>query len=194
MIVTNRKSAQEIVAICERYSKAWSFSFSPAKSKLLQFGKHSIRRNVILYNEPITQVSSAKHVGIVLDTSLKTMERALNACRSLRGTAMSMLRTGIHTAVLNPLVCAKLICQACYSKALYGCESWGELSKTETLMLERTHRYICKIIQGLPKLTRSDMCLSLIGWYTIKVALYKDFFPPIFHLKTAVTFLILHQN
>ena len=28
----------------------------------------------------------------------------------------------------------------------------------------------------------------------IKVALYKDFFPPIFHLKTAVTFLILHQN
>ena len=27
-----------------------------------------------------------------------------------------------------------------------------------------------------------------------KVALYKDFFPPIFHLKTAVTFLILHQN
>ena len=28
----------------------------------------------------------------------------------------------------------------------------------------------------------------------IKVALYKDIFPPIFHLKTAVTFLILHQN
>ena len=27
-----------------------------------------------------------------------------------------------------------------------------------------------------------------------KVALYKDFVPPIFHLKTAVTFLILHQN
>jgi hypothetical protein len=64
-----------MVAICERYSKAWSFSFSPAKSKLLQFVKHSIGRNVILYNEPITEVSSAKHVGIVLDTSLKTMER-----------------------------------------------------------------------------------------------------------------------
>ena len=30
--------------------------------------------------------------------------------------------------------------------------------------------------------------------YSIKVALYKDFFPPIFHLKTAVTFLILHHN
>jgi hypothetical protein len=43
-----------MVAICERYSKAWSFSFSPAKSKLLQFGKHSIGRNVILRNMDIT--------------------------------------------------------------------------------------------------------------------------------------------
>ena len=60
IIATNRESAQEMVEICERYSKAWSFSFSPAKSKLLQFGKHSIGRNVILYNESITQVSSAK--------------------------------------------------------------------------------------------------------------------------------------
>ena len=33
------------------------------------------------------------------------------------------------------------------------------------------------------------ICFSLL-----KVALYKDVFPPIFHLKTAVTFLILHQN
>ena len=91
------------------------------------------------------------------------MERTLNACRSLRGTVMSMLHNGVHPAVLNPLVRAKIIRQVCYPKALYGCELWGELSKTETLMLERTHRYICKTIQGLPKLTRNDMCLSLIG-------------------------------
>ena len=90
IIATNRESAQEMVAICERYSKAWNFSFSPAKSKLLQFVKHSIGRNVILYNEPITEVSSVKHVGIVLDTSLKTMERTQNACTSLRDTVMSM--------------------------------------------------------------------------------------------------------
>jgi hypothetical protein len=42
IIATNRESAQEMVAICERHSKALSFSFSPAKSKLLQFGKHSL--------------------------------------------------------------------------------------------------------------------------------------------------------
>ena len=71
---------------------------------VLLYNKHGGLSNCC-YNEPITQVSSAKHVGIVLDTSLKTMERTLNACRSLRGTVMSMLRTGVHPAVLNPLVC-----------------------------------------------------------------------------------------
>jgi hypothetical protein len=40
------------------------------------------------------------------------------------------------------------------------------------------------------------MYICLHNWYLsqLKVALYKDLFPPIFHLKTAVTFLILHQN
>ena len=108
---------------------------------------------------------------------------------------MSMLRTGVHPAVLNPLVCAKIIRQVCYPKALYGCELWGELSKTETLMLERTHRYICKTIQGLPKLTRSDMCLSLIGWYTINAFISERkllFFERICNLpQTAISFRIL---
>jgi hypothetical protein len=83
---------------------------------------------------------------------------------------MSMLRTGVHPAVLNPLVCANIIRQVCYPKALYGCELWGELGKTETLMLERTHRYICKTIQGLPKLTRSDTGHIIIVKFKISVA------------------------
>jgi hypothetical protein len=123
------------------------------------------------------------------------MERTLNACRSLRGTVMSMLRTGVHPAILNPLVCAKIIRQVCYPKTLYGCELWGELSKTETLMLEQTHRYICKTTQGLPKLTRSDMCLPLIGWYTINAFISERkllFFGRICNLpQTAISFRIL---
>jgi hypothetical protein len=35
---------------------------------------------------------------------------------------------------------------------------------------------------------------STLSTDTCIVALYKDLFPPIFHLKTAVTFLILHPN
>ncbi|CAG2187884.1 unnamed protein product [Mytilus edulis] len=95
------------------------------------------------------------------------MDRTLKACRTLRATTASVIRSGIHPAVLNPIVCAKIIRQVCYPKALYGCEIWGKLSKTETLMLERTHHYVCKFIQGLPRRTRTDMCLSLIGWLNL---------------------------
>ena len=195
LVATSRESAQEMVLICENYSKAWSFSFSAGKSKFLQFGKRTLGQNIVLYNEPILPVSCAKHVGIMLDTSLKTMDRTLKACRTIRSTAASVIRIGIHPAALNPIVCAKIIRQVCYPKALYGCELWGKLSDTETLMLERTHRYVCKFIQNLPRLTRTDMCLSLIGWNTIDAYICEKkllFFGRICNLpQTAISLRIL---
>ncbi|CAG2206613.1 unnamed protein product [Mytilus edulis] len=146
----------------------WGFTFSPAKSKLLQFGKRRTSTPTYLYQEPINYVTSARHIGIQLDTSLKTMDRTLKACRTLRSTTTSVIRLGIHPAIVNPIVCAKIIRQLCYPKALYGCELWGKLTCTEILMLERTHHYICKFIQGLPRRTRSDMCVSLLGWLSIE--------------------------
>ncbi|VDI54058.1 Hypothetical predicted protein [Mytilus galloprovincialis] len=163
IIATNCVSTQRMVTICENYSNMWGFTFSPAKSKLLQFGKRRTSTPTYLYQEPINYVTSARHIGIQLDTSLKTMDRTLKACRTLRSTTTSVIRLGIHPAIVNPIVCAKIIRQLCYPKALYGCELWGKLTCTETLMLERTHHYICKFIQGLPRRTRSDMCVSLLG-------------------------------
>ncbi|CAC5367721.1 unnamed protein product [Mytilus coruscus] len=142
LTATYHISAQEMVSICEQYSESWSFSFSPAKSKLLQFGKKLTGTDIFLYNEPIVPVKSATHVGISLDTSMKTMDRTLKACRTLRATTVSVIRSGIHPAVLNPIVCAKIIREVCYRKALYGCEIWGKLSKTENTYV-RTNASLC---------------------------------------------------
>ena len=40
----------------------------------------------------------------------------------------------------------------------------------------------------------AEISFKTFKQHSFKVALYKDFYPPIFHLKTAVTFLTLHQN
>ena len=123
------------------------------------------------------------------------MESTVNACRTLRASAASVLRFGIHPAIMNPIVCAKIVRQICFAKALYGCEIWGHISDTEILMLERAQRYICKTIQGLPKLTRTDMCLSLLGWKPIHAIISEKkllFFGQICNLPvTAVSFKIL---
>ena len=137
-----------MVDISERYSKDWNFSFSPAKSKLLKFGKPLFGPEILLYGTEIETVKTAKHVGIHLDTSLKSMERTLIACRSLRASAASVFRCGIHPAVVNPIVCAKIVLfdKVILPVLIYGCEIWGHISDTEILLLERAQRYICKTI------------------------------------------------
>lgn len=95
-----------MVRICENYSKAWSFPFSASKSKFLQFGRCTYGPDIKLYNEPIFPLSSARHVGVLIDTSSKTMDRVVKACRTRRSTAVYAIRTGIHPAVLNSLVSA----------------------------------------------------------------------------------------
>ena len=76
---------------------------------------------------------------------------------------MSIIKQGIH-----PIVCSKIILQLCYTKALYGCELWNNITNNEMLLLERAHRYVCKYVQGLPKLTRTHKCITLLGWTSIE--------------------------
>ncbi|VDH90704.1 Hypothetical predicted protein [Mytilus galloprovincialis] len=97
LIATNCVSTQRMVTICENYSNMWSFTFSPAKSKLLQFGKRRTSTPTYLYQEPINYVTSARHIGIQLDTSLKTTDRTLKACRTLRSTTTSVIVTPWNT-------------------------------------------------------------------------------------------------
>ena len=113
-------------------------------------------------------ITSTKHVGIILDSNFKTVEQTLNACRMLRSVTLSIMNSGIHPSILNPVTCSIIVAQLSYTKALYGCELWNELTRTGILMLERAHRFICRVLQGLPPRTRSDKCTSLLGWLTIE--------------------------
>ena len=71
-------------------------------------------------------------------------------------------------AILNTSTCLKIVNQLAYTRALYGCELWNNLTKSELLFLERAHRFVCKAVQGLPKRSRSDKCTSLLGWLCIE--------------------------
>ena len=56
----------------------------------------------------------------------------------------------------------------CLLVCLYGCESWNNLTESQILTLERAHRYCITYMQGLPRQTRTDVALSLLGIYTIQ--------------------------
>ncbi|CAG2202183.1 unnamed protein product [Mytilus edulis] len=160
---------QCMIDICYNYSVKWKFEFSPSKSQVLIFSKRTeTYRDLKLNTDIIPVCNSVKHVGIILDARFNSTERTLAACRTIRSVCMSIIRMGVHPSLLNPITCSKIIVQLCYSKGLYGCELWNNLTKHELLLLERTHRYICKYVQGLPRLTRTDKCTSLLGWIPIE--------------------------
>ena len=160
---------QCMIDICFNYSVKWKFEFSPTKSQVIDFQpRHNNTSNLKINNVIIPAVNSVKHVGILLNSKFNSLERTIAACRTIRSTCVSTLKLGVHPSVLNPITCSRIIVQLCYSKGLYGCELWNNLTKQEWLLLERTHRFICKYIQGLPRLTRTDKCTSLLGWTSIE--------------------------
>ncbi|CAG2230162.1 unnamed protein product [Mytilus edulis] len=92
------------------------------------------------------------------------MDRTLQACRTLRSSALGLIKSGLHPSVISIDTCNRIVRQVCFTKAFFGCELWTEITNTEILLLERAQRYVCKSIQGLPRQTRSDMVNALIGW------------------------------
>ena len=45
----------------------------------------------------------------------------------------------------------------------YGCEFWHDISNSDLLLLERSHRFCVKSIQNIDRGTRSCVALSLLG-------------------------------
>ena len=48
-------------------------------------------------------------------------------------------------------------------RGLHGCEFWQDLSNSQLLHLERSHRLCAKTMQGIDRCTRSCVALNLIG-------------------------------
>jgi hypothetical protein len=134
----------------------------------MKFTKHTMLINLRLDNNIIPECKTLKHVGIIFENGFNSTERTVAACILIRSLSMSIIKQGIHPSVMNPIVCSKIILQLCYTKVCYGCELWNNLINNEILLLERAHRYVCKYVQGLPKLTRTDKCTTLLGWTSIE--------------------------
>jgi hypothetical protein len=136
LISSNVPFMQSLIDICVQYSKRWKFKFSPVKSQVMKFMKHTMLINLRLDNNIIPECKTLKHVGIILENGFNSTERTITACRLIRSLSMSIIKQGIHPSAMNPIVCGKIILQLCYTKALYGCELWNNLTNNAILLLE----------------------------------------------------------
>ena len=81
----------------------------------------------------------------------------------------------------------------CLAKSIYGYELWNALSSNELLALERAFRFSIKNIQGLPKRTRTNICLGLTGTTSIEsiIDMYKLYF--LCHLQQTSTWTLVYK-
>ena len=81
----------------------------------------------------------------------------------LRSTFFSIINNGIYENGIHPITSLKIYKAVVLPKALYGCELWHDITKTQLVKLERSHKFCIKYIQCIVRSTRSDIALSLLG-------------------------------
>lgn len=85
------------------------------------------------------------------------------SCSKLKTTLLSLVNSGINETGFHPIISFHLYKSIVLPKGLYGAELWRFLSPGQEEKLERAHRFCVKFIQVLPKQTRTDIALGLLG-------------------------------
>ena len=85
----------------------------------------------------------------------------------------SIINYGIYENGINPITAKRLYETIVLPKALYGCEMWSYLSKDYISALEIAHRFCIKLIQSVPKFSRSDIVLTSLGMLPIEAEIDK---------------------
>lgn len=153
------------------YAETWKFSINVNKSSILIMSKSSQKRNSRDFiwtarSEILKVTDSTIHVGIPLSSSMKCNVKVEKACQKGRNAFHSIAGFDMHgkTPRLNPITLAKLYRSKVIPCALYGCETWSNMTQKDMYEIQKLQHYCMKKIQCLPAQTRSLMCESMLGF------------------------------
>ena len=176
IVATSKCNLQSMMDICYDFSLKWRFIIHPDKSKVLVYNEsrkwaneNFLARSWKLGGNVINQVQSHMHCGVLFSSINNSVDRTKTACRKGRGIMSAICNTGgLGQGKMNPMTAVKLYKAITLPSALYGCEIWNQLTRNEILMLERMQRYCCKLMQGLCRKTRSNICCGMLGLLTVE--------------------------
>ena len=152
------------------YSKLWRFKLSCRKSKCMVFGESKImndhnkrERTFNLGSDDIEEVTHYCHVGITLCSYLSSNQRTVNMCAKGSNILSAMTGIGVKRNGINPIIGTLLWNKICVPSILHGSELWYDITKQETIKLERTQCRALKNIQGLPLRTHNYIVRGMVN-------------------------------
>ena len=164
-----------MMAIMYQHSCMWRYLLNPMKCVVLVFGESHRKQQALclqrtwkLGDNLVKEATEHTHVGIHLQTTNSLQTSTSQACQKLKSSLISILGPGITFNGWNPLTAKHLYETVCLPTALYGCELWYNLTKSQIHNLEIARRFCVKTIQRLPKIVRTDICNAMLGFADIK--------------------------
>ena len=144
-------SVNEMLAICDTYSKDFNITFNASKSKIVVFGKNSSNVNVKFQGSIITQTDKEKHVGNLIGTG-PGLEMCIiqSACNDLYGKVNLLFRQLGNTKCS---ILYQLFNNFCMS--FYGCQLWNFSSDK---LLEPVFTSWRKCVHRIYKLSNMTQC------------------------------------
>lgn len=203
LLSLSKSGLQELMNICYEYSTTHRYTYNAKKSAVIVADRksarsHSTNRRWLLGNDGVCENDSYTHLGVLFHKDIDLSQVVKECSSKLRKTFLSILNCGIYENGIHPLSAKHLYEAIVLPKALYGCEMWSELTSDEIQTLEIAHRFCLKVIQSLPKSSRTDIVLSSIGILPIEAEIDKRkllFFGQLCRLDndTTVKKLFIHR-
>jgi hypothetical protein len=176
LLALSKVGLDTLLDSCYTYACKWRLTFNYIKSVVLVFNEPKNRkpcRSWKLGDSSIQEVSSTTHLGCVLTSDLSPNVNVSKACQKARGSFLGFVNCGIHGEGFHPLTSLRIYNSIVLPSALYGCEMWCNLKQCNIQALERVQHFCLKVVQGLPKRTRSDIAMGLIGVRSLESVIHQ---------------------
>ena len=116
-----------------------------------------------LGTEDLSETDKYTHLGIVCTKKMDMKDNVVKAASQIRKLFFGLILSNFCEQDLNPLTWKRIYETVVLPKAIYGCELWSNISRTDMDLLERSHRLCLKTMQEIGRYTRTYAAVNLIG-------------------------------
>ncbi|XP_063952192.1 uncharacterized protein LOC135153482, partial [Lytechinus pictus] len=165
---------QQMLNVTFHYTKEWKYKINPSKSAIIVLNQDLLNSDNSwqINGEPIAQVSSHKHLGIVRTDNLQ-YDYAADAITKGYRSFYALVGTSPLGARVVPHVAAKLWKTFCVPRMIFGCSSIP-FSRAMLNRLDKAQIHLFKRILGLPTTSADEAVYLLTDVIQISLLVTKE--------------------
>ena len=173
-----KNGLQMLINICVAYFKKWRLLYNVLKCLVIVFNElvsayNRSQHHWFLGNDELCEGVEYKHLGITVSKDMKVKRNMSESASNSRKTFFGLVSSGFREMHLHRLTLKRIYESIVLPRALYRCELWSNLSQSDSLLLERSHRLCIKTMQNMDRNTRTCVALSLFGTSSLHYVIHK---------------------